>query len=275
MKYIKIGLLLLLILTIGMFAYLKMKQSKVTKSSPPVIEDSIKVLHVNSDFTYNDLLEGLTATDDVDGDLTDQIMIGEFSSLGEDNSASYNCVVFDSDGQSSEFNRKMVIDDYAQPRIYLNSPLLFYQIDNQSSIPREQFFALDKIDGDITERLKFSGDTTDFTHLGDYSLTASVDNNFGDSVSYTFPVHVRDKASPLYITLTQYVVYCSRNATFDPMRYVKESSNDLVTVQTPYDLSVRSNVDTSKPGVYEVEYTLSSETTSVPAITFLVVIVLE
>ena len=59
------------------------------------------------------------------------------------------------------------------------------------------------------------------------------------------------------------------------MRYVKESSNDLVTVQTPYDLSVRSNVDTSNPGVYEVEYTLSSETTSVPAITFLVVIVLE
>ena len=105
-----------------------------------------------------------------------------------------------------------------------------------------------------------------------YTVTSSA---FGDSVSYEFPVHVRDKSSPLFIYLSQYVVYCSLNSNFDPMRYVRETSNDLVTVQTPYDLSIRSNVDTSNPGVYEVEYTLSGETTSTPAITYLVVIVLE
>lgn len=275
MKFIKIGLLLLLILTTGMFAYFKIKQSKVTISNPPVIEDSIKILHVNSDFTYDDLYEGLTATDDVDGDITDQIMIGEISSLAENNTASYNCVVFDSDGQCSEFNRKMVIDDYAHPRIYLTSPLLYYTIEKVSGLPRSQFIALDKIDGDITDKIEFSGKTVDFTEYGDYFLTAKVENSFGDSVSYEFPVHVRDKSSPLFIYLSQYVVYCSLNSNFDPMRYVRETSNDLVTVQTPYDLSIRSNVDTSNPGVYEVEYTLSGETTSNPAITYLVVIVLE
>ena len=119
----------------------------MTISNPPVIEDSIKILHVNSDFTYDDLYEGLTATDDVDGDITDQIMIGEISSLAENNTASYNCVVFDSDGQCSEFNRKMVIDDYAHPRIYLTSPLLYYTIEEVSGLPRSQFIALDKIDG--------------------------------------------------------------------------------------------------------------------------------
>lgn len=247
----------------------------MTISNPPVIEDSIKILHVNSDFTYDDLYEGLTATDDVDGDITDQIMIGEISSLAENNTASYNCVVFDSDGQCSEFNRKMVIDDYAHPRIYLTSPLLYYTIEKVSGLPRSQFIALDKIDGDITEKIEFSGKTVDFTEYGDYSLTAKVKNSFGDSVSYEFPVHVRDKSSPLFIYLSQYVVYCSLNSNFDPMRYVRETSNDLVTVQTPYDLSIRSNVDTSNPGVYEVEYTLSGETTSTPAITYLVVIVLE
>jgi hypothetical protein len=273
MKFIKIGLLLLLILTIGMFAYNKINHSTGPSSKPPVIEDSLKILHVNSSYTYTDLLEGLTATDDVDGDLTDQIMVGEFSPISEGNSTSYNCVVFDSDGQCSEFNRKMVIDDYAHPRIYLNSPLLFYAVDSKDEMPREYFTAIDKIDGDITDRIQLTNSTIDFSTIGDYSLAVSVDNSFGDSVTYNFPIHVRERVSSLFIRLTRYVTYIRRNSAFNPMEYIKATSNDYITVETPFDLSVKSNVDTSNPGLYEVEYTLAGESIAIPAKTFLVVIV--
>lgn len=273
MKYLKLLLILLLVLTIGLFGIFKVKRSQISKSRPPIIEDSIGILHINCNFTSKDLLNGLTATDDIDGDLTDKILIGEFSPLKDGNMSTYNCVVFDSDGQYSEFNRIVTFDDYTYPRVYLKAPMTYYVNETKFETPRQLLYARDKLDGDVTNNIELSNSDLKYTEAGDYSIQVSVYNSFEDEVTYTLPIHVLERQSSLFITLSQYIVYCSIGSEFDPSVYIKETSNDLVAPQIPYHLDIKSGVHTHQQGVYEVEYTLSGSADTIPAKTYLIVIV--
>ena len=107
--------------------------------------------------------------------------------------------------------------------------------------------------------------TTKRTKLnsGNYTLSISLINSFGDSADYDLPVHIIGKSyRGMQIHLNEDLIYINTGTTFDPEGYVKEvvfyQTEELVP-RKDWGLKIKSNVDTSKAGVYEVRYMITKD----------------
>ena len=279
MKIIKICLLALLILTIaGSAAYMVLNKDKGGKA--PSITGTKDKISVPCEYSDSDLLKGLTASDAEDGDLTDGIIIGNFSKFKTRGTADLEYVVFDSDGNFDSYKREVQFSDYEPPKITFNKPYVFYANKSTSGVLRQYTEANDLLDGDITKHLKITDTDADFDKIGDYKVAISVKNSFGDEVTMEFPVHVLDAADDKgnTIALKAYIVYLDKGAGFDPNEYfidvVANYSGTAVPPDT-YSMNIDSDVDMSKNGIYEVHYTAVSSEGSALAETWLTVVVGE
>ncbi len=70
------------------------------------------------------LLQGLTAYDDKDGDITDRIMIKGITQLITDNTAKITYIVFDSANNMAVYTRVLRYTDYEKPHFALSAPLV-------------------------------------------------------------------------------------------------------------------------------------------------------
>ena len=91
----------------------------------PVIECPEEVLEVSIHDGEQVLLNGVTARDEQDGDLTDRVMVGGVSKLIGGDRAKVTCMVFDSDDNMASLVRQVRYTDYRRPRISLKAPLVF------------------------------------------------------------------------------------------------------------------------------------------------------
>lgn len=132
--------------------------------------------------------EGFTATDNYDGDLTDQVQ-----TTREDGKVYYT--VADSSGNQTTVVRDIVYFDPNPPVLTLRggSNYIVYQGDAFSDPGYE---ALDQEDGDITDRVVVSG-TVDSAKMGTYTLTYTVKDRFGNQVSVNRTVTVREPLPPI------------------------------------------------------------------------------
>ena len=73
----------------------------------PVITNETGELEISTSYEESDLLEGLKAQDEKDGDLTDQIMVGNFSQFIEPGVCNLSYVVFDSSNQAATLTRRV------------------------------------------------------------------------------------------------------------------------------------------------------------------------
>ena len=279
MKIIKICLLALLILTIaGSAAYAVLNKDKGGKA--PSLTGTKDKISVPCEYSASDLLQGLTASDEEDGDLTDGIIIGNFSKFKSRGTADLEYVVYDSDGNYDSYKREVRFSDYEPPKISFYKPYVFYATKTTSAALRQYTEANDMLDGDITKHLKITDTDADFEMIGDYTVSISVKNSFGDEVNMEFPVHILDAAEDKgnSISLKAYIVYLDKGTGFDPKEYfidvVENYSGRAVSPET-YSLNIDSDVDMSKNGIYEAHYTAVSSEGSTLAATWLTVVVGE
>lgn len=268
MKIIRLCLLALLILTIGGSAAYTFLYRDGEGEEPSFKSKSDRIT-VPCEYTDADLLQGLTAADKEDGDLTDMIIIGNFSKFKRRGTADLEYVVYDSDGNNSSYTREVVFSDYTPPKITFTDPLVFYANNSSSVALRQYAEASDMIDGDVTKRLKIVETDADFDEVGEYTVTVYVNNSFGDEVTMDFPVHILDPAEKGDgMSLKKYLIYVDKGEKFDPEKYfeeVTEAYTGKVRSEESYTLRIDSDVDTSKDGIYEVRYSaVSKEVSSSP-----------
>lgn len=98
--------------------------------------------------TEEDIMEGLSAHDEEDGDLTGEILLGGLCPgyYAGDRRATY--VVFDSANQSAVLTREVEFEDYRSPRFTLSAPLVF--LEGASGDAISNVGAEDVLDGDIS-----------------------------------------------------------------------------------------------------------------------------
>lgn len=147
-------------------------------------------------------LEGVSATDREDGDLTSQIIVNGWEA-GDENSVGTSRVtltVTDSAGTTTEVSFTVTVaGDVPVPVISGVETNVEFFIGSGTYNPLSGVSATDEIDGDLTDQIAVL-DTFDLTTPGTYSIRVRVTNSFGSrqTVSITLVV----KASPVPLTLT-------------------------------------------------------------------------
>lgn len=107
MKRITLMLLAALLLELGAFAaYIYTVHQRLDTAGPEImIEEGILELSVNA--SDEDLLQGVTAQDRRDGDVTDSLIIESVYGIGEDNTATVTYAAFDRSGNVSTQSRRI------------------------------------------------------------------------------------------------------------------------------------------------------------------------
>ena len=203
-------------------------------STLPVIECSQQELRVSTQDGSDALLQGVTAHDDKDGDLTGSIVVEQITGTGTPGTVTVTYAVADSDHHVASCSRTVTYTDYVSPRFSLSAPLI-YEVGEVLQV-RDRLGANDMIDGS----LKVSASTLSTNYVGSFPITMEVTNSLGDTASLTLDLVVRDTSrNAPEIKLKQYLVYVTQTGDFDPMTYVDSSSDDAeygaVTAYMPED----------------------------------------
>ena len=234
------------------------------------------VLEIPCDYTEEQLLEGLSASDGKDGDLTSQIIPGAFSRFIEKGLCNVTYVVFDSSNQPASLTRQVRFTDYHSPRFTLTEPLVFIQQEGSYSDAMARLGAQDMLDGDLSGWITQTDTDVNYQQPGSYTMTVEVSNSFGDTSTAALPVHVvsadQQRAE---ISLVSSIVYVSVGGTIDPASYVSGATDTMGNEISTDQVSASSNVDTQTPGCYEIHYELYDDAGSSIGQTWLTVIVEE
>lgn len=281
MKLIKGLLVFFLVLTIILTITSRTREEK-TDGSAPIINSSLDLLAISCDYTEEDLLEGLTAYDAEDGYITDSIIPGKLSAFKEKGVSELDYYVYDSDDNCGRYKRKVVFSDYNSPKIAISDPLVFYTKDASDGVLMNYIYGNDCLDGDV-KHIKVNSSDIDYAAAGNYTLSVSLINSFGDTAVYDLPVHIITKVyKGLDIRLNENLIYIKSGTEFDPADYVKEVElyqTEELMPREDWGIKIQSNVDTSKTGVYEVQYMIQKERDavygSISGITWLTVIVVD
>lgn len=270
MKAIRNIVIVLLVIALGIYvASWFVEQSREDPTRPTITSD-VEVLELPCAYSQEQMLSGLTAYDERDGDLTSEILVGEISRFQQKGTCEVTYVVFDSSNQPATLTRQVVFTDYRSPQFTLTQPLVFVQ--GRGSSASSYVGATDMLDGDISSSVRMTDSNISYSVAGDYEMDVEVTNSFGDLVEATLPVHIVEQYQQgLTIELTQNVVYLSVGETFQPYSYVSSVTTSNGSQVDTDNVTAVSGVDTSTPGCYEVQYNVSSGGSQ--GITWLVVIV--
>ena len=261
MKKIKIGLIILLVLLIAYQAITGIRTHKYSENAP-VISSDVDEIKISCQYNKEDLLQGLTAYDIEDGYITEKILIGGFTDFTERGVSSLEYAVYDIDGNIAVFNRKVVFSDYAPPSITMPDPWVFKATDNAYNFPTLYLKGSDMLDGDISKHILITSADLDYSKPGKYTASVYLKNSFGDEVNIDLPIHILDPGQSGYvIELADPLIYVGKGETILPEQYVTAVRNEYTNETIPdieYELTINSYVDTSKDGIYEIQFSAVS-----------------
>ncbi len=156
------------------------------------------------------LEEGFSANDNHDGDLTEKVIV-------ERHGDTVIYTVSDSSGNTSSVIRTIKYSDVTAPVItLLGEPHITLTIGDEFSEPG--FSASDDRDGDVTNKVSVSGEV-DVMHVGEYTVTYTVEDSFGNVTQAVRTVKVEPIAQPDVVYPNGKVIYL----TFDdgPGKYTE------------------------------------------------------
>lgn len=247
------------------FGYRFYKHAVIDTVPPTItVDDGEGVIHTVS---MNDLdaglLQGVTAYDHRDGDVTASILVEQVGNITKDHQVQVVYAAFDAAGNVAKLQRTVQLTDYVAPRFTLSAPLAFVYGTNFD--PLKQIGAKDLSDGNISHRVKATlMDDSAITAEGTHSVLFRVSNSLGDTSQLILPVEVYYSGRyDAQLILTDYLVYLPLHARFDPedylLEYIAAGQTTDLTAGLPenMELTVNGEVDTSQPGVYTIGYTIT------------------
>lgn len=252
MKYLQRGTIVAFVVMVLIYCGVTLYTDKMVDNTPPTItcESSEIVVSVKDDPSV--LLQGVTAWDDRDGDLTAQVEIKSVSQLITDDTAQVSYIVFDSSNNMAVAKRTVRYSDYEKPRFALSEPLVYTQGDSMLLLKR--LSARDSLDGDISGSICVITENVDDVP-GVYSVTVQATNSLGDSAVQQLKLVVYETGNPVRIQLKDYLVYLEAGDSFDARAYLRGVQGAPgVSVD---QVEISGSVDTSRAGTYHVGYTAS------------------
>lgn len=246
------------------FLYLLGVMSQRDTRAPEIIV-SEEVLEVSVLDPKAALLQGATARDNKDGDVTDSLIVVSVELVDAEGAIQVTYAAFDAAGHVTQAIRQGKYTDYESPRFSLDASLAFAYGSGFDVFGIVH--ADDVLDGDITHRVRIaSQDDTAISTVGPHEVELKVSNSLGETVSLVVPVEVYDAGTyDAALTLTDYLVYIPVNSNFDAKSYLSAytRSGEMVALgrnmPEGYSLEMKNNVKPGVPGVYTVEYRVTQK----------------
>lgn len=230
-----------------------------------------------------ELLDGVTARDDHDGDITDRVMVENISNFTGDGKRIVTYVVADSSNHVSRATRTISYKDYEKPQFEVKTAPRFSMAELDSATDYAKFVkATDLIDGNITKNIKISSvdDYKENEYGGFRDVVFQVSNSAGDTSTLPITISYTETGAPV-VNLSSYVVYLKKNAGFNPGNYMAsvEMGNTKYSVADFREtakgtIDIKNNVNMKEPGVYSVEFAAKAPNGK-SSVTYMKVIVKE
>ncbi len=272
MKVFRSLVITLFLLVTGVYVWFHFNNQAHRDESVPFIRFDSDVLQVSVDAVEADLLQGVHAYDEKDGDLSDRVIIEKSSNFVEKGLLNITYAVVDNDRHTVKATRRVHYTDYKSPRFSFKQAMRF-EVGSDFNILKV-LGANDMIDGNISDRIKLTGSDLSANVPGIYRMQAQVTNSRGDVGYLRFNVTMVQAGRPaLELKLREYLIYVKMGGEFNPDDLFLEVAYDGQPL-TDYDLELSSSVDLSQPGMYSIRY-LARDQRDMTGETELVVIVEE
>ena len=242
----------LIILAISLICFFGYKQYEkaVEDIVPPVLSCETDTIEVSVTVTEEELLAGVTAYDAVSGDVTDSVVIEDISDFIKENTRIITYVASDDKRNVGRLERTLVYTDYTEPVFSLSGPLS-YSVGTKVNI-LGNIRATSTLDGEMTTKIRYGlNGVIDNLVPGKYPIEYRVTDSCGVTSYFNTEIEIYDSIySGIKIELKKYLVYVEKGKKFTPDAYFKSSNIEG-------ELSVVSDVNTKKEGVYYVDYYVS------------------
>ena len=230
----------------------KYKKLELSQERTFIVQDTqapeIELVYIPDYFTspvaeYKE--EGFTATDNYDGDITDQVKRKE-----KDGIVTYK--VTDSSGNETVVKREIVYKDVVAPEITLEDGDEFI-VNVGSEYEEPGFVAMDDVDGDISENVEITGEV-DTEKEGNYVLTYKVADSSENTFEITRTVIVKDAKSPTINLKGDSSIQLLVGKKYKEPGFTATDNKDGDLTDK---VTVKGKVNTKKVGKYEIKYTVS------------------
>lgn len=244
-----------------------------SRKNPPVIKcDSGEIIEVPTKTSDKELLKYVTAFDEEDGDLTENIIVERQNYFLEKGLTTVNFAVCDSDNNTVKLKKKIRFSDYTSPQIELLDDLI---IPTRATVSfKNVTTVVDKYDGDISGKAKIISPNYNNLKAGEYDVNFKVTNSFSDTCDITVKAIVTDEDySAATIKLSKYLIYTSIGETVNFKDYIKGvigvNDQNYSASQVVID---DSEFNPEKAGTYNVFFSIKSGSSTVTKTRMIVVV---
>jgi len=235
----------------------KVKETEGTKNEAPVLTVPFSTtLHVGEEF---DPMAGVSATDKEDGNLTNKVKYTGSVDTSKPGKYIVEYWVVDSKGVNATATRSVIVkenEEIPDMEPKLTAPTKTTINVGDKFDPMAGVSATDKEDGDITSKVTVNG-SVDTSKPGTYELTYTVLDSKGHKVTTKQTVTVKQKVEPkddVPVLTVPAEATINIGDKFNPMAGV--SATDKEDGDITSKVTVDGSVNASKPGTYELTYTV-------------------
>lgn len=285
MKKVRVLVCLIFVLSCIAFGAYTVKTQLTQDKNAPVITFESDEVQVSVKTATEDMMAGVSASDQEDGDLTERIQIVSMSRMMTGGKRTVEYVVFDNANNFDKAERTIVYTDYESPKIYFTEPLRYTT--EKLEMGEWPVQATDVLDGDLTSKVRYTVNGMIDPDVPDkYPVIFLVNNSAGDTRSIEVFIEIVDEEGEndrYYPVLSNYVVYTSIGKSIQAGKYITGLENrdtiytfgsEVIAGISAANVTIKSNVDYQTPGVYTVEYSYTTRN-GVTATTTLYVVVEE
>ena len=270
MRKLRILILTVSAVVMAIFAGMWIREYRTSDSKAPVIHADTDELYLSVNSTQDDLLAGMTASDNLDGDVSNTLVVVSKSKFISKGVQRVNYAAFDNNNNVGIYSRNVTYTDYVSPHFSVSKPLRYLSGSTNYNYLQD-ITAIDALDGNITHKVKVTyGDVEAISDTVSYrSINLLVTNSAGDSS--VLPLNVTFEDSATYTTrapaLKDYVMYVTAGTRPDLRSNLsgiwaggRVSSFESAGVDPDTSVIINDGgIDYSVPGFYTVTYTLSKQ----------------
>lgn len=252
MKIYRIAVIGIFIVVTAVFGYTYITNYLSTDTTYPVIylEDEILEMSVKAD--ESEFLDGVTATDGKDGDISDKVIVESVSKFIKPGICKVTYAVCDADNHVATAVRKVKYTDYVAPQYTLNESLCYSVYETVNL--KNAISVNDCFDGNLSSSMILT--STDYASAkeGVFTIDAAVTNSKGDNAVISLPLIVENRSlSAPKIELSQYLLYIQKGEETDPEQFIVNAV-DYNDEDITDDITIDTNLDVNKEGTYIVHY---------------------
>lgn len=231
------------------------KKNDEVVNSAPVINTENKIVELGSKFNQ---LDGVTATDAEDGDVTSRIIV--ISSNVDINKEGIYIVTYEVTDKDGASTRKTIEVTVMKPITEENEAPAINASDRTIKVggkfnPLDGVTAFDKEDGDLTSKIKVTVNMVDINTIGKYTVTFEVTDSAGKTTTKSINIKVDKAAVPINKApvITAYNKIIKTGNKFNPYAGVTASDYEDGNITDKIKV-IYNNLDTNVTGLYRIVY---------------------